>query len=124
MLWPPIAYCIEPSFEDGSSCGFSPKGEDGTYTVHIQVKYAQRRINLSSEQMAPLVRAVRGLRLPPLASGRGFDGTMYSLAVGALNSIKYSWWETIPDEWAALQPIIAEIERLTDLRNEKAYLGL
>jgi hypothetical protein len=49
---------------------------------------------------------------------------MYSLAVGALNSIKYSWWETIPDEWAALQPIIAEIERLTDLHNEKAYLGL
>jgi hypothetical protein len=49
---------------------------------------------------------------------------MYSLTVGTLNSIKYSWWQTIPDEWVALQPIIAEIERLTDLRNEKAHLGL
>ena len=124
MLWLPIAYAIKPSFEDGSSCGFTPKGEDGTYTVHIQVKYAQRRMHLSSEQMAPIARAVSNLRLPPLASGNGLDGTMYSLTVGALNSITYSWWETIPDEWAALQPIIAEIERLTDLRNEKAYLGL
>ena len=85
---------------------------------------AQREIRLSSERMAPITRAVSDLRLPPLVGGDGLDGTMYSLTVGALNSIKYSWWETIPDEWAALHPIIAEIERLTDLRNDKPYLGL
>ncbi len=124
MLWPRITYSIEPSFEDGSSCEFNPKGEDGTHTVHIQVRYAQREIRLSSERMAPITRAVSDLRLPPLVGGDGLDGTMYSLTVGALNSIKYSWWETIPDEWAALHPIIAEIERLTDLRNDKPYLGL
>ena len=124
MLWPRIRYSIEPSFEDGSLCEFNPKGEDGTYTVHIQVRYAQRQIRLSSDVMAPIARAVSDLRLPPLAGGDGLDGTMYSLTVGTLNSIKFSWWETIPDEWAALLPIIAEIERLTDLRNEKAYLGL
>jgi hypothetical protein len=124
MLWPRIAYSIEPSFEDGSLCEFNPKGEDGTYMVHIQVRYAQRQIRLSSEQMASIVRAVSDLRLPPAAGGDGLDGTIYSLTVGTLNSIKYSWWETIPDEWAALLPIIAEIERQTDLRNENAYLGL
>jgi len=124
MLWPRIAYSIEPSFEDSSWCEFTPKREDGTYTVHIQVKYAQRQIRLPSERMAPIARAVRDLRLPPLVGGGGLDGTMYSLTVGALPSIKCSWWMTIPDEWAALQPIIAEIEMLTDLRNEKAYLGL
>ena len=113
MLWPRIAYSIEPSFEDGSWCEFTPKGEDGTYTVHIQVKYAKRQIRLPSEQMTPIARAVNDLRLPPLAGSDGLDGTGYSLTVG---SIKYSWWETIPDEWAAIQPIIAEIEKLTDLR--------
>ena len=70
MLWPRITYSIQPPFEDGSLCEFNPKGEDGTYTVQIQVKYAQRQKRLSSEAMAAIVRAVSNLRLPPLAGGR------------------------------------------------------
>ena len=76
MLWPQITYSIEPSFEDGSSCEFNPKGEDGTYTVHIQVRYASGGIRLSSQPMAPITRTVSDLRFPPLVGGDGLDGTI------------------------------------------------
>lgn len=124
MFWPRIEYSVRPSDEDGSFCEFIPKGDNGTYTVHVQVRYAQRQILLSPELMSPLIHAIGDLRLPPLACGGGLDGTIYSLTIGTLNTVTYGWWESIPDEWPALQPIIAEIERLTDLRNEKSYLGL
>lgn len=124
MLWPRISYCIRPSFEEGSSCEFNPKGEDGTYDLHVQVRYAQRRWSLSPETMIPIVRNVLALRLPPLADSGGFDGTGYSLKIGILTSLTFTWSESIPYEWADLQPIVAQLESLTDIRNENKYLGL
>ena len=124
MFFPRITYSIRPSFEEGSWCEFNPKGDQGNYKVHVQVRYAQGTVRLRLDQMRFLVQAVSDLRLPALPSDGGLDGTSYSLRIGVAPSVTYEWWQSIPEEWAILQPITTEIERLTDITNEKSYLGL
>ena len=112
-----IAYSVRPSFEEGTFCEFNRSPRDDGYLVHVQESHAQRKFAVSAEKMRSLLSALANLRLAvPSEDVEGLDGTIFSLTVGVLTSVTYSWWETIPDEWRELRAIVTEIQNLTGTR--------
>lgn len=54
-------------------------------------------------------------QLPVMASGMvGLDGTTYRLKIGESPSVQFTWWEELPNEWAALSSIINKINIMVE----------
>ena len=51
----------------------------------------------------------------------GLDGTSYYLTIrNGFNETTLRWWGILPDEWRALEPIIAELETRLEVVNQWA----
>ena len=112
-----ITYSVRPSFGEESFCELNRNCRDGSYNVDVQESNAQRKFVVPAEKMSSLLGALMDLRLAvPSENVDGLDGTMYSLTLGRLTCVTYSWWESIPDEWRELRAIVTEIQNLTGLR--------
>lgn len=76
-------------------------------------------IPLTPGLVASILRELEGIRLPPVSEARfGLDGTGYTLSVtGGFNEWSVSWWQSLPDGWKPLAPLL---NRLLSLAGPRA----
>jgi hypothetical protein len=115
-----ITYSIKPSFAESSFCEIQRNVGGNTYGISVEDKKGRRQIRVTEEAVLPIADAVARLRLPVPTDVLGLDGTIYSLTIGTLTSVTYSWWMSLPAEWAALQEIIAAIKAISGIMEQEA----
>ena len=119
MRFDRITYSIKPSFADSSFCHIEKDARAAVYSVFVKIGNAEQGFQISTENVLPILDAIERLSLPIPTDVRAFDGTVYSLKIGALNSVTYSWWEELPAEWSALEEIVKAIEAISGIKEPK-----
>jgi hypothetical protein len=75
---------------------------------------------MDAEKILEMLSAVKICPIPNWTVG--CDGTQYELEIiRGLNSVHYSWWPHLPDQWESLKPIVDILDELIDsrmIRNE------
>jgi hypothetical protein len=121
MQFEQISYSIKPSFAPESVCSFCTDRRKDGISIYVMDGNGQRRIQVLEESVSPLLEAITQLKLPvPDDFLFGLDGTRYELKIGVLSGVTYSWWETLPHEWAALENIISMIEVISGIQEQKS----
>jgi hypothetical protein len=123
MRFERLTYSIHPTFADPSVCEIETNPRGTTYAVSVYDGNGHREIQASAEAILPILDSVNRLSLPIPTAVFGLDGTVYSLRIGAGNSVTYSWWQRLPDEWGSLEAIVAAIEALSGIEKQQSWMG-
>jgi hypothetical protein len=114
-----VSYEVKPSFHEAHELRVEIAWVDRRRQFRLDIRRGlqpnRRRWFAEDEELAAILREIAGLRLPLAASGSwGVDGTGFKLEIGHMPSATLTWWLRIPEEWAALKPIVAQIERVVE----------
>jgi hypothetical protein len=114
-----ITYSIKPSFAGESFCEIAKDPRKSTYSVFVNDENGHRWIQASDDDILSIFDAVAQLRLPVSADVCGLDGTTYELTFGTANKVTYSWWESLPKEWAELEKVVLAIEAISGITEQE-----
>ena len=112
-----ISYKVIPSSNERDRLEVEIAWNDqrGQFRVDIKKGLApnKRRWFAESPELDSILQDSAGLQLSAGVHGTfGFDGTAYSLQIGFIPSVTFSWWMEVPEEWAPLKLIVDRIHGL------------
>jgi hypothetical protein len=62
------------------------------------------------------------IRLAPISNSISLDGTLFELQVGdGWTGIRLQWHNRLPDEWAALRPVLTELDAMERQASRHAF---
>jgi hypothetical protein len=114
-LRPYIEMSNRSAWTGGERCEFFPQHESLEYVLWVESDSGKRSLRIPDSEVAPIVEALRNVRLPLVDRFTGFGGKDYMLTIGKITSIQVSWSIYLPPEWDVLVPALAQIKRLSGI---------